>query len=61
MNLGMARAQTETVDEAHEAITKLRQVDPTLRVAHSRLNALLRRPEDRTKIIEGLRLAGLPE
>src|SRR5262249_53707011 len=49
-------------EEAKTACTRLRQLDPALRV--SNLNNLLgpyRRPADRTRYVEGLRKAGLPE
>jgi TolB-like protein/class 3 adenylate cyclase len=47
--------------EAHKFMTRLRQVDPALRVSNLGDRLPLRRPEDLAKIAEGLRLAGLPE
>jgi TolB-like protein/Tfp pilus assembly protein PilF len=49
-------------EEAKRACLRLRQLDPALRV--SNLSSLLgpyRRPADRTRYVEGLRKAGLPE
>ena len=47
--------------EAARAMTRLREIDPALRL--SNLHELLpfRRPEDFARWAEGLRLAGLPE
>jgi hypothetical protein len=48
------------LDQAHKAVTRLRQLDPTFRVSDLR-QIPLRRPEDIARIEEGLRKAGLPE
>ena len=48
--------------EANKAITRIRQLDPALRL--SNLNEVMppfRRSEDRAKFVDGLRKAGLPE
>jgi Tfp pilus assembly protein PilF len=47
--------------EAQKAMTRLRQLDPALRVSNLHDFIPLRRPEDLEKLSEGLRLAGLPE
>jgi hypothetical protein len=47
--------------EAQKAMTRLRQLDPALRVSNLHDFLPLRRPEDLEKLSEGLRLAGLPE
>ena len=50
------------IAEAQKATARLLTVDPTLRA--SKLGDVMppfRRPEDRTKYVEGLRQAGLPE
>jgi TolB-like protein len=48
------------LDLAHEAMARLRQIDPTLRVSDIR-QIPHRRPEDAARYEEGLRKAGLPE
>ena len=47
--------------EAQKAMTRLRQLDPALRVSNLHDFIPLRRREDHEKLSEGLRLAGLPE
>jgi TolB-like protein len=49
------------LEQAKNAIARLRRLDPALRI--SQLNDILplRRAEDRAKYAEGLRMAGLPE
>lgn len=47
--------------EAEKAMTRLRQLEPQLRISDLMEVFPLRRPEDRLKWIEGLRKAGLPE
>ena len=50
------------LDEARKAMTRMRQLDPMLRI--SKLDDVLapfRRAEDRARYAEGLRKAGLPE
>ncbi len=49
------------VEEAHKLISRLRQINPMLRVQHVKDLFPLRRPEDLARYIEGLRKAGLPE
>jgi tetratricopeptide (TPR) repeat protein len=50
------------LDQAQKAMTRLRQLDPTLRVSNLRDRlAPFRRPEDLARYEEGLRKAGLPE
>jgi adenylate cyclase len=49
-------------DQAQKALTRLRQIDPTLRVSNLRDRlGPYRRPEDVARNEEGLRKAGLPE
>jgi TolB-like protein/Tfp pilus assembly protein PilF len=50
------------LERAREAIARMRPLDPDLRISNfkDRLPAL-RRPEDFTKYVEGLRKAGVPE
>jgi predicted Zn-dependent protease len=47
--------------EAQQAMARLRQIDPELRVSNLHDFAPLRRPEDRARYEEGMRKAGLPE
>jgi hypothetical protein len=63
-NAGAARAAAANhalagrPDQAHNAVARLRQIDPTFRVCDFRCMFPFRRPED---LEEGLRKAGLPE
>jgi len=48
--------------EAQELVEQLRKIDPLLRISNlADVMAPFRRPEDRAKYVEGLRMAGLPE
>jgi TolB-like protein/class 3 adenylate cyclase len=47
--------------EAHEAMARMRRVDPALRVSTVADRVPFRRPEDFSRYVEGLRKAGLPE
>ncbi len=47
--------------QAHKAIARLRQIDPTFRVSDIRRLFPFRRPQDTARLEEGLRKAGLPE
>jgi TolB-like protein len=49
------------LDQAHKAMARLCQIDPTLRVSTFRHMFPWRRPEDIARYEEGLRKAGLPE
>jgi TolB-like protein/Tfp pilus assembly protein PilF len=50
------------IAEAEKTMERLRQLDPGLRVSNlEEVMPPFRRPEDRSKYIEGLRKAGLPE
>jgi len=60
--LAASHGLTGRLDEAQRIMTRVRQLDPTLRI--SNLEDVLppfRRAEDRASYIEGLRKAGLPE
>jgi TolB-like protein/class 3 adenylate cyclase len=48
------------IDKARETMGLLREVDPELRLSHLKEVLPFRRPEDTARIVEGLRLAGLP-
>jgi TolB-like protein len=47
--------------EAQQAMARLRQIDPSLRVSNLKDMTPLRRPDDRARYEEGMRKAGLPE
>jgi predicted Zn-dependent protease len=48
--------------EAHEAMARIRHLDPALRLSNlDEVMPPFRRSEDRAKFVEGLRTAGLPE
>jgi hypothetical protein len=49
------------LDRAHNAIARLREIDPTFRVSDLRRVVPFRRPEDLARYEEGVRKAGLPE
>ena len=49
------------LDQAHKAIARLREIDPTFRVSDLRRGFPFRRPEHIARFEEGLRKAGLPE
>jgi TolB-like protein/class 3 adenylate cyclase len=49
------------VEEAQAAVIRLHEVDPTSRISHLADINLFRRTQDRERLVEGLRLAGLPE
>jgi adenylate cyclase len=58
----IAYALSDRIVEAREAMARLREIDPTLRLANlARVAAPFRRPEDLARFTEGLRKAGLPE
>jgi adenylate cyclase len=66
-NAGAARAAAAShalagrPDQAHNAVARLRQIDPTFRVCDFRCMFPFCRPEDLARWEEGLRKAGLPE
>jgi adenylate cyclase len=49
------------IEQAQNALTRLRQIDPALRVSNLKDLTPLRRPEDIARYAEGMRKAGLPE
>jgi adenylate cyclase len=58
----IAYALSDRIVEARDAMARLREIDPTLRLANlARVAAPFRRPEDLACFTEGLRKAGLPE
>jgi TolB-like protein/class 3 adenylate cyclase len=58
----IAYALSDRIVEAREAMARLREFDPTLRLSNlERVAPPLRRPQDRVRYADGLRRAGLPE
>jgi tetratricopeptide (TPR) repeat protein len=49
------------LEKARTTMAYMRERNPTLRLAELREIVPLRRPDDRTRYFEGLRIAGLPE
>jgi hypothetical protein len=56
-----ANALTGHIDEAQKIMTRMRQLDPAMRVSNLEANLSYRRAEDIGRMIDGLRLAGLPD
>jgi TolB-like protein/class 3 adenylate cyclase/tetratricopeptide (TPR) repeat protein len=56
-----SNALAERLADAKRALGRARQLDPSLRTSNLQILFPLRRPEDLTRLAEGLRLAGLPE
>jgi len=56
-----SNALADRMEEARAAIAALREADPTFRISNLWSRIPLRRPEDRARLEEGLRKAGLPE
>jgi adenylate cyclase len=56
-----ANALAGRIEQAQKMMTRLRQIDPMLRVSNLKDLTPLRRPEDLVRFAEGLRKAGLPE
>jgi TolB-like protein len=59
--LAAAHALAGRIPEAQKAMAHLREVDPTMRVSTVKHWVPLRRPDDLTRLEDGLRKAGLPE
>jgi TolB-like protein len=57
----IACALSGRIVEVREAVTRLRAIDPDLRLSNPRNSSQWRRAEDRALYVEGLRKAGLPE
>ena len=59
--LAVAKAAAGRIPESHKAMVRLRQIDPALRISNLWEWFPIRREEDLSRWVEGLRLAGLPE
>ncbi len=44
-----------------KVMTRLREIDPALRISNLKDRSPLQRPQNITKYAEGMRIAGLPE
>src|SRR5262249_14741803 len=60
-NLAASSAMAGRLDQAQNAVARIRQLDPEYRIADLEDRAPFRRSEDLAKYTEGLRRAGLPE
>jgi adenylate cyclase len=56
-----SHAMADRPEEAWEAMSQLRQLDPALRLSNLRDRLPFRKPEDLARYADGLRKAGLPE
>src|SRR5262249_14859401 len=59
--LAASSALASRLEDAHAAIARLRQLEPTFRMSDLRDRTALRRPQDLAMFAEGLRRAGLQE
>jgi hypothetical protein len=59
--LAASCAITGRQEQAEKAMTRLRELDPGLRISNLAHLVPLRRPEDFSRLVEGLRKAGMPE
>jgi TolB-like protein/class 3 adenylate cyclase len=59
--LAIAGALAGNLSQARKALARLLELDPAMRISGLRDYLPYRRPEDVERMIEGLRLAGLPE
>jgi tetratricopeptide (TPR) repeat protein len=58
----IAYALADRIVEAREAMARMREIDPSLRISNlARVVLPFRRSEDQARFTEGLRKAGLPE
>jgi adenylate cyclase len=57
----VANAFAGNIDEARKLVARIRQISPTASISHYMSINLYQRPEDIERMVDGLRLAGLPE
>ncbi len=57
----VANALAGNIDEARKFTTRMLQLDPAMRMSRLKDYVPYRRPQDIERVLEGLRLAGLPE
>jgi hypothetical protein len=56
-----SHALAGNLERAANAMARVREVDPELRIADVRDRFPFRRPQDHARLVEGLRKAGVPE
>ena len=54
-------ALADRIEQARKVVTRLREIDPALRISNLKDRSPLQRPQDIAKYAEGMRIAGLPE
>jgi hypothetical protein len=59
--LTIAHALAGNIEEARKSLADLRRLSPALRLFNVDTTFSYRRVEDRARLVEGLRLAGMPE
>jgi hypothetical protein len=59
--LAAGQAFQGNINEARKAVARLQSIHPSWRISNLPDLRLMRRAQDREKLVEGLRLAGLPE
>lgn len=59
--MAASHALTGQMDKAKQAIQRLHELEPSLRVSNLKDWLPIQRPEDFARFADGLRLAGLPE
>jgi len=59
--MAASNALAGRAQEACQAMERLRQIDPTLRICNLKDRHPIRRPDDLARFADGLRIAGLPE
>ncbi|MDT4865062.1 hypothetical protein FQZ97_998460 [compost metagenome] len=59
--LAASHALSGRMDKAKQAMQRLQELDPSLRVSNLKGWLPIQRPEDFARFADGLRLAGLPE
>jgi hypothetical protein len=59
--MAASHALSERMDKAKQAMQRLHELDPSLRVSNLKDWLPIQRPEDFARFADGLRLAGLPE
>jgi adenylate cyclase len=60
-SVAISYALASDVEQAQNAVARLREINPALRISNLRDFTPIRRPEDVAKFADGMRKAGLPE
>jgi tetratricopeptide (TPR) repeat protein len=61
MNYAVASALAGRLDDARSTMSRVLQIDPSIRLSKMPILSVLRRSEDRSRVYDGARLAGMPE